>query len=179
MPFSPRGIEQSLVLPPRWPLILFTGTLYRQYHHRLVWSSLLTAINKNHSTSFLLLSNERYRKIICLKPQPILAYFSYGGGGVGYVFKHLILIGLLTFQIRLILHFWIFHFISFDIRPWFVTAGDIIIVGSILFQFPVKLNPVTAKLGSKIQQGILWMLMRSKVAYRGQRSTEIKPAKYS
>ena len=29
MPFSPRGIEQSLVLPPRWPLILYTGTLYR------------------------------------------------------------------------------------------------------------------------------------------------------
>ena len=28
MPFSPRGIEQSLVLPPRWPLILYTGTLY-------------------------------------------------------------------------------------------------------------------------------------------------------
>ena len=27
-PFSPRGIEQSLVLPPRWPLILYTGTLY-------------------------------------------------------------------------------------------------------------------------------------------------------
>ena len=23
MPFSPRGIEQSLVLPPRWPLILY------------------------------------------------------------------------------------------------------------------------------------------------------------
>ena len=28
MPFSQRGIEQSLVLPPRWPLILYTGTLY-------------------------------------------------------------------------------------------------------------------------------------------------------
>ena len=28
MPFRPRGIEQSLVLPPRWPLILSTGTLY-------------------------------------------------------------------------------------------------------------------------------------------------------
>ena len=28
MPFSPRGIEQSLVLPPRWPLILYTETLY-------------------------------------------------------------------------------------------------------------------------------------------------------
>ena len=24
MPFSPRGIEQSLVLPPRWSLILYT-----------------------------------------------------------------------------------------------------------------------------------------------------------
>ena len=31
MPFSPRGIEQSLVLPPRWPLILYTGTLYKLY----------------------------------------------------------------------------------------------------------------------------------------------------
>ena len=28
MPLSPRGIEQSLVLPPRWPLIQNTGTLY-------------------------------------------------------------------------------------------------------------------------------------------------------
>ena len=28
MPYSPRGIEQSLVLTPRWPLILYTGTLY-------------------------------------------------------------------------------------------------------------------------------------------------------
>ena len=33
MPFSPRGIEQSLVLPPRWPLILYTGTLYRLTLH--------------------------------------------------------------------------------------------------------------------------------------------------
>ena len=30
MPFSPRGIEQSLVLPPRWPLILYMGTLYQR-----------------------------------------------------------------------------------------------------------------------------------------------------
>ena len=33
MPFSPRGIEQSLVLPPRWPLILYTGTLYLSKHN--------------------------------------------------------------------------------------------------------------------------------------------------
>ena len=37
MPFSPRGIEQTLVLPPRWPLILYTGTLYEaqvtQFNH--------------------------------------------------------------------------------------------------------------------------------------------------
>ena len=41
MPFSPRGIEQSLVLPPRWPLILYTGTLYspdsiKHDHHKAV-----------------------------------------------------------------------------------------------------------------------------------------------
>ena len=33
-PFYPGDIEQSLVLPPRWPLILYTGTLY--YGHRRV-----------------------------------------------------------------------------------------------------------------------------------------------
>ena len=32
MPFSPKGIEQSLVLPPRWPLIQNTGTLYLDNH---------------------------------------------------------------------------------------------------------------------------------------------------
>ena len=29
MLFSSRGIEKSLVLPPRWPLIQTTGTLYK------------------------------------------------------------------------------------------------------------------------------------------------------
>ena len=37
MPFSPRGFEQSLVLPPRWPLILYTGTLYLSADEVCTW----------------------------------------------------------------------------------------------------------------------------------------------
>ena len=39
-----------------------------------------------------------------------------------------------------------------------------------------SLNPVATKLGSKsskIEQGVLFKLMRSKVAYQGQRSSEV------
>ena len=48
MPFSPRGIEQSLVLPPRWPLILYTGTMDEMKKAAVVLHRLTCKINFNY-----------------------------------------------------------------------------------------------------------------------------------
>ena len=50
MPFSPRGIEQSLVLPPRWPLIRYTGILYQMSGHLQVFIRLCYCIEDGDIT---------------------------------------------------------------------------------------------------------------------------------
>ena len=67
MPFSPRGIEQTLVLPPRWPLIPYTGTLYMSMKHRVTnWKDRARTIYRSKKSWWSLSSLVTVRAVASL-----------------------------------------------------------------------------------------------------------------